>query len=129
MLPAFEIYRIQPCKRIDKFWQEKMTQNQFKFNFKQAAALLISNNYEPLTVAERERRPLIKDWTKCDLSNLSTIEALMERHRSAGVGLRCGSLIVVDIDRLNRDASHAIRELALKRFGTTPLIRHGNRPK
>lgn len=97
--------------------------------FAETAEQLVDNGYEPLPLAVAAKHPIIKDWTNQDLGNPKVIEHLIEAHSSAGVGLRCESLIALDIDVHVQAASHAIRELAIEHFGETPLIRFGNRPK
>lgn len=97
--------------------------------FAETAEQLVDNGYEPLPLAVAAKHPIIKDWTNQDLHNPRVIEHLIEAHSSAGVGLRCGSLVALDIDVKDPTASHAMRELAIEHLGDTPLIRFGNRPK
>ena len=106
-----------------------MTLKRFKIIFGDSAEQLVDNGYEPLPLAVAAKHPILKDWTNQDLGDPEVIEHLIEAHPSAGVGLRCGSLVVLDIDVQDQAASHAIRELAIKHLGETPLIRFGNRPK
>jgi P4 family phage/plasmid primase-like protien len=106
-----------------------MTLRKVKPNFGDTAEKLVDNGYEPLPLAVAAKHPILKDWTNQDLCDPDVIEHLIEAHPSAGVGLRCGSLVAIDIDVKDPAASHAIRELAIEHFGETPLIRFGNRPK
>ncbi len=106
-----------------------MTLKKLKISFGDSAEKLVDNGYEPLPLAIAAKRPIIKDWTNQDLCDPKVIEHLMKTYPTAGVGVRCGNLIVTDIDVRDQAASHAIRELAIEHFGETPLIRFGNRPK
>ena len=106
-----------------------MTLKKFKMSFGDNAEQLIDNGYEPLPLAVAAKHPIIKDWTNQDLGNLKVIEHLIEAHSSAGIGLRCGSLVVLDIDVMDPAASYAIRKLAIEYLGDSSLIRYGNRPK
>ena len=106
-----------------------MTQNKLKIRFGDTAEQLVDNGYEPIPLASGKKHPIVKDWNNQDLCNPEVTKHHIETYSAAGVGLRCGSLVAIDIDVKDPAASHAIRELAIEHFGETPLIRFGNRPK
>ena len=106
-----------------------MTHKIVKPNFGDSAEQLVDNGYEPLPLAIAAKHPIIKDWTNQDLCNPKVIEHLIETYPTAGVGVRCGNLVVIDIDVRDQAASHAVRGMALAQLGETPLIRFGERPK
>lgn len=97
--------------------------------FGDTAEQILENGYEPLPLAVGVKRPIITEWPSANIHDPDVIAQLVKAYPEAGVGVRCGKLVVIDIDVENPDASHAIRELAIKHFGMTPLIRYGNRPK
>lgn len=112
----------------DRLIKEIKMSRQF-LKFGKTAERLVDNGYEPLPLAVAAKHPIVKDWTNQDLSNPKVIKHLIETYPTAGVGVRCGNLIVIDIDVRDQAASHAVRGLALEQLGDTPLIRYGDRPK
>ena len=106
-----------------------MTLRKVKPNFGDTAEKLVDNGYEPLPLASGKKHPIVKDWNNQDLCNPEVTKHHIETYSAAGVGLRCGSLVAIDIDVKDPAASHAIREMAIEHLGETPLIRFGNRPK
>jgi len=106
-----------------------MTLKRLKISFGASAEKLVDNGYEPLPLASGKKHPIVKDWNNQDLCNPEVTKHHIETYSAAGVGLRCGSLVAIDIDVKDPAASHAIRELAIEHLGETPLIRFGKRPK
>lgn len=97
-------------------------------NYKSCAVQLYENGYEPLPLKVGEKRPAIKQWSEVDIDS-EYINNFSHKMPNAGVGLRGGELVAIDIDV---DASHdVVSDLitwCTEHIGL-PMIRIGNAPK
>ena len=92
-----------------------------------AALQLLDNGYLPLPLPPASKRCVVNAWTTCQI-DLETVSGWTAKFPSHGIGLRCGSLVAIDIDVLDADLSHQLYELAVERLGPT-LMRVGHWPK
>ena len=81
----------------------------------------------PLPLPPASKRCVVNAWTTCQI-DLETVSGWTAKFPSHGIGLRCGSLVAIDIDVLDADLSHQLYELAVERLGPT-LMRVGRWPK
>ena len=88
-------------------------------------AQLIANGYEPIAVAGKAA--VSHGWSSGPIT-IERLQAMREAHPAArGTGLRTGHLVGIDIDIVNPAHAEAVKVLAFKTLGETPLVRVGSK--
>lgn len=91
------------------------------------AARLFDNGYEPLPILPGTKRPAPARWSSVAI-NETQVADWVAHHPSAGIGLRTGVLVGVDIDVEDPDLAHVVSALVEEQLGRT-LIRVGRWPR
>jgi hypothetical protein len=95
--------------------------------FSDAALRLLDNGYLPIPILPGAKRPAVPRWSTLPI-DVPTLERWTEQYPACGIGLRCGSLVGIDIDILDPDLAHRVDALVRQRLGDT-LTRVGRWPK
>jgi len=97
-------------------------------NYESCAVQLYENGYSPLPLVQNEKRPAIKEWSAIDVGE-EFVSNFIRKMPEAGVGLRGGELVALDID-VDMDAA-MVDELTTwceENIGL-PMVRVGRSPK
>jgi hypothetical protein len=93
----------------------------------EVALKLLDNGYEPLPLVPGTKRPCVKKWQQISIGE-AQVRSWVRTFPNAGVGLRTGNLVGIDIDVLDPDLAHQMGQIVEERFGAT-LMRVGRWPK
>ncbi|NGQ93296.1 bifunctional DNA primase/polymerase [Rhodobacter sp. HX-7-19] len=93
----------------------------------EVALKLLDNGYEPLPLVPGTKRPCVKAWQQISIGE-AQVRSWVRTFPNAGVGLRTGNLVGIDIDVLDPDIAHQMGRIVEDRFGAT-LVRVGRWPK
>lgn len=84
---------------------------------------LLANGYEPLPITPGSKAPEIRSWTLIDIDE-STVESWEARQKGGDyVGLRCGTIVAVDIDIDNADVTADVLSDLEFSLGSAPVRR------
>lgn len=95
--------------------------------YAEVALKLFDNGYEPLPLRLGQKRPIVKGWQEIAI-NEAQVRKWVREVPNAGVGLRTGQLVGIDIDVLDPDIAHQMGRIVEDRLGSTPM-RVGRWPK
>lgn len=95
--------------------------------YAEAAERLLDNGYAPLPIRPGTKAPIPSQWNSLAV-DAAQVGCWSRKFPNAGVGLRTGSLVAVDLDILDPDLAHEAAGLVERRFGST-LVRIGRWPK
>lgn len=95
--------------------------------FAEVALKLLDNGYEPLPLHMGQKSPIPSRWTTRPIDRAQA-ETWAREHPDAGVGLRTGRLVGIDIDVLDPDIAHQMAQIVEDRTGAA-LMRVGRWPK
>lgn len=95
--------------------------------YAEVALQLLENGYEPLPLRPGEKRPAVEGWTTIEIGE-AQVNRWGHAHPRAGIGLRTGHLVGIDIDILDHDIAHQMGQIVEARLGAT-LMRVGLWPK
>lgn len=84
------------------------------------AARLLDNGYEPLPILAGTKRPAVDAWTTVRIDE-AQVSRWIETYPMAGVGLRTGQLVGIDIDVLDPDTAHQMGRIVEARLGSVPM--------
>ena len=93
----------------------------------QAALRLLENGYEPLPILPLSKKPVLRRWSTISI-DVASVEQWARQYAGAGVGLRTGTLVGIDVDLIDPDLAHHVAQLVRDRLGAT-LVRVGQWPK
>lgn len=91
------------------------------------AERLLDNSYEPVPLRPGEKKPIPTSWTDLPI-DAAQVSHWRRQHPRAGVGIRTGRTVGIDIDADDPDLAHAMTALVIARLGET-LIRVGRWPR
>lgn len=95
--------------------------------YAEVALQLLENGYEPLPLRPGEKRPAVEGWTTIAIDE-AQVDHWRQIHARAGIGLRTGHLVGIDIDILDDDIAHEMGQIVEATLGS-PLMRVGLWPK
>lgn len=95
--------------------------------YAEVALKLLDNGYEPVPLFAGQKRPIPTGWTTLFIDR-AQVELWAAQHPDAGVGLRTGQLVGIDIDVLDPEIAHQMGRIVEERTGAT-LMRVGLWPK
>lgn len=95
--------------------------------YAEAAERLLDNGYEPLPLVPGKKRPIPGRWSEISI-DVAQVAQWVRQHPKAGIGLRTGRVIGIDIDAEDPELAHAMTALTVSRFGDT-LVRVGRWPR
>lgn len=95
--------------------------------YAEVALRLLDNGYQPLPLHVGQKSPIPTRWTTRPIDR-AQIETWAREHPDAGVGLRTGRLVGIDIDVLDPDIAHQMGKIVEDRIGAA-LMRVGRWPK
>jgi hypothetical protein len=95
--------------------------------YAEAAERLLDNGYAPLPLAPGKKRPIPGRWSETAI-DAAQVAWWSRQHPHAGVGLRTGSLVGIDIDAEDPELAHAMTALTVRSLGDT-LVRVGRWPR
>jgi hypothetical protein len=95
--------------------------------YAEVALKLLDNGYEPLPLVPGTKRPCVKEWQQISIGE-AQVRSWVRTFPNAGVGLRTGNLVGIDIDVLDPDLAHQMGRIVEERIGATPM-RVGRWPK
>jgi hypothetical protein len=88
--------------------------------YAEVALKLFDNGYEPLPLRPGEKRPIVKAWQMLTIDE-AQVRQWVREYPNAGVGLRTGRLVGIDIDVLDPDIAHQMGRIVEERIGATPM--------
>lgn len=95
--------------------------------YAEVALKLLDNGYEPVPLRPREKRPVPEGWTTAVIDEAQVLQWIRELP-NAGVGIRTGHVVGIDIDVLDPEIAHQMGRIVEGRTGAT-LMRVGLWPK
>lgn len=95
--------------------------------YAEVALKLLDNGYEPLPLYLRQKRPIPTGWTTAVIDEALVLRWINESP-NAGIGIRTGHVVGIDIDILDPDIAHQMGQIVEAKTGAT-LIRVGLWPK
>lgn len=95
--------------------------------YAEVALKLLENGYEPLPLFPMQKRPIPTGWTTTVIDEAQVLK-WTDKHPDAGVGLRTGHVVGIDIDVLDPEIAHQMGQIVEKRTGAT-MMRVGLWPK
>lgn len=96
-------------------------------SYAEAAERLRDNGYEPLPLVPGKKRPIPGRWSETAI-DAAQVAQWRRQHPNAGVGLRTGRVVGIDIDAEDPELAHAMTALTVSRLGDT-LVRVGRWPR
>ena len=96
-------------------------------SFAEVAERLLDNGYDPLPIVPGGKAPIPKQWSTLPV-DLAQVEVWARAHPHAGVGLRTGHLVGIDIDIDDPDLANQAALLVEARLGVA-LFRVGRWPR
>jgi hypothetical protein len=88
--------------------------------YAEVALKLFDNGYEPLPLRLGQKRPIVEGWTTLNIDE-AKVRQWVRESPNAGVGLRTGRLVGIDIDVLDPDIAHQMGRIVEERIGATPM--------
>jgi Bifunctional DNA primase/polymerase, N-terminal len=95
--------------------------------YAEVALKLLDNGYEPLPILPGTKRPAPNRWTSISIEE-AQVSAWSRSWPTAGIGLRTGHLVAIDIDVDEPDLAHKISAEAERLLGPT-MVRVGRWPR
>lgn len=95
--------------------------------YAEVALKLLDNGYEPLPLKPRRKNPIPTGWTTAVIDE-AQVRKWIDESPNAGVGLRTGHLVGIDIDVLDPEIAHQMGRIVEERTGAA-LMRVGLWPK
>lgn len=95
--------------------------------YAEVALKLLDNGYEPLPLHPGQKRPIPTGWTTSVVDEAQVLQWISE-FPVAGVGIRTGHLVGIDIDVLEPEIAHGMGRIVEERTGAS-LMRVGLWPK
>lgn len=95
--------------------------------YAEVALKLFDNGYEPLPLVAGKKYPTVKRWSEITIDEAQVLRWIAE-FPHAGVGIRTGHLVGIDIDVLDQEVAHQMGQIVEARTGAT-LMRVGLWPK
>ena len=96
--------------------------------YAEVALKLFDNGYEPLPLRAGDKAPLRRRHGRQITIDEAQVRRWVRTFPNAGVGLRTGNLVGIDIDVLDPDLAHQMGQIVEDRIGATPM-RVGRWPK
>lgn len=95
--------------------------------FAEVALKLLDNGYEPLPLYLMQKRPIPTGWTTLVIDE-ARVRRWIDESSNAGVGIRTGHVVGIDIDVLDPEIAHQMGRIVEERTGVA-LMRVGLWPK
>jgi hypothetical protein len=95
--------------------------------YAEVALKLLDNGYEPLPLYLRQKRPIPTGWTTAVIDEAQVLRWINDSP-NAGVGIRTGHVVGIDIDVLDPEIAHQMGRITEERTGAI-LMRVGLWPK
>ncbi|MDC0971445.1 bifunctional DNA primase/polymerase [Alphaproteobacteria bacterium] len=97
-------------------------------SYKDIAARLLDNGYEAIPIKPKQKSPSLSYWPKINYLDANVIDDLVDKYPNHGVGVKTGSVIVIDIDVPNEHLAIEFQNYCIEHIGDAP-IRIGRPPK
>lgn len=95
--------------------------------YAEVALKLLDNGYEPLPLHLRQKRPIPTGWTTLVIDE-AQVGRWIDESPNAGVGIRTGHVVGIDIDVLDPEIAHQMGRIVEERTGAI-MMRVGLWPK
>lgn len=101
-----------------------------KYSYFNNFAIKIAENGFTVTPTNG-KKPIVRKWQNSKPTDLPWLRKVVARNRypGANVGIVCGRVVAIDIDKLDHAKVEQIKKLATQHLGPTPFERIGRAPK
>ena len=99
-----------------------------KVSYRDIAPRLLDNGYEAIPIRPKQKSPSLSHWPKINYLDTNVIDDLVDKYPNHGVGVKTGSVIVIDIDVPNEHLAIEFQNYCVEHIGDAP-IRIGRAPK